>query len=131
MSRCSMTCAPRASGRQHSDSVVHPDLSVRPPSARIGDDTPGRGGGEALPGAGAERLADAAFVISPNSNATFKPLLLGWLRDANQKQPLRDIAVVIERLQLRAGLPAVEQLFGLRAACWRIGRGRAGVDRRT
>ncbi|MEK7262713.1 MAG: Hpt domain-containing protein, partial [Pseudomonadota bacterium] len=88
-----------------------PDLSVRPPSARIGDDTR-EGGGRALPGAGAERLADAAFIdFTKQQRTTFQPLLLGWLRDANQRQPLRDIAVILERLQLRTGLPTVEQLF--------------------
>ncbi|MBI3571278.1 MAG: Hpt domain-containing protein [Gammaproteobacteria bacterium] len=77
-----------------------PDLSVRPPSARTG-----------------ERLTDAAFIdLTKQQRVTFQPLLLGWLRDANQKQPLRDIAVVLERLQSRTGLPAVEQL------CW-VARG--------
>ena len=72
-----------------------PDLSVRPPPARAG-----------------ERLTDAAFIdFTKQQRTTFQPLLLGWLRDANQRQPLRDIAVILERLQLHTGLPAVEQLF--------------------
>ena len=80
--------------------LFSPDLSVRPPSARTG-----------------ERLADAAFIdLTKQQRATFQPLLLGWLRDANQKQPLRDIAVILEQLQLRTGLPAIEQL------CW-VARG--------
>ncbi len=73
-----------------------PDLSLRPPSAE-------RAG---------ERLADAAFTdFLRQQRAAFQPLLLGWLRDASQKQALRDIAAILEKLQRQAGMPSVEQLF--------------------
>ncbi|TAM47977.1 MAG: hypothetical protein EPN55_01100, partial [Gammaproteobacteria bacterium] len=73
-----------------------PDLSVRPPPAeRSGD-----------------KLGEAAFAdFIRQQRAAFQPLLLGWLRDASQKQALRDIAAILEKLQRQAGLPAVEQLF--------------------
>jgi chemosensory pili system protein ChpA (sensor histidine kinase/response regulator) len=74
-----------------------PDLSVRPPPA------------ERAPG----RLADEAFTdFVRQQRAAFQPLLLGWLRDASQVQALRDIGTILETLQPRAGVPAIEQL------CW-------------
>ncbi len=73
-----------------------PDLSVRPPS-------PERSG---------ERLGEAAFTdFLRQQRAAFQPLLLGWLRDASQKQALRDIAAILEKLQRQTGMPSVEQLF--------------------
>ena len=73
-----------------------PDLSVRPPPAERAE----------------ERLAGEAFgdFVRPQ-RAAFQLLLLSWLREPAQTQALRDIAAILEKLQRRAGLPAVEQLF--------------------
>ncbi|MEK7815483.1 MAG: Hpt domain-containing protein [Pseudomonadota bacterium] len=81
-----------------------PDLSVRPPApARAGD---------TRDGAVTERLADDVFAdLIRQQRTAFQPRLLEWLRDANARQALTDIAAILEPLQPRAGLPAVEQLF--------------------
>ncbi len=81
-----------------------PDLSVRPPAAVRADD--------AKDGAVTVRLADDVFAdLVRQQRTAFQPRLLEWLRDANARQALTDIAAILEPLQPRAGLPAVEQLF--------------------
>ena len=112
MSRCSMTCAPRAARRRFQNSICSPPTSRCVRRRRVSATTPGR--------EEAERCRERApsgwrmrrsSIFTKQQRTTFQPLLLGWLRDANQRQPLRDIAVILERLQLRTGLPTVEQLF--------------------
>jgi chemosensory pili system protein ChpA (sensor histidine kinase/response regulator) len=80
--------------------LFEPDLSVRPPTA------PSDG-----------RLADAEFAgLARQLRASYQGALLSWLRDTNDKEPLRAIAKVLDELQSRAGMGVLEQLFWVAGA---------------
>jgi chemosensory pili system protein ChpA (sensor histidine kinase/response regulator) len=75
--------------------LFEPDLSVRPP-----------------PQTARQRLGDAEFgALARQLRATFQGALLGWLRNTNDKEPLRANAGVLDELQGHASLGVLEQLF--------------------
>jgi chemosensory pili system protein ChpA (sensor histidine kinase/response regulator) len=76
--------------------LFSPDLSVRPPPA----DSP------------AEKLAEAEYRdMAKQLRSGFQPALLGWLRDATNKEPLEKIADIFAQLQSKSGISVLEQLF--------------------
>ncbi|MFL6654530.1 MAG: Hpt domain-containing protein [Sulfurifustis sp.] len=76
--------------------LFEPDLSVRPPAVS-GD---------------RERLTDADYAaLARQLRATYQGALLNWLRNSADTEGLRAIAGVLEELQVRAGVGALEQLF--------------------